>query len=373
MYDIITFGSAAQDIHVKSKEFKILEDEKDFATGKGICLPFGSKIDVEDIIFTSGGGGTNTAATFAKQGFKTAFCGSIGVDSAGLEIIRELRRLRVDARFLVKKKERQTNCSIVISSTGQDRTILVYRGASELLCEDDIPWKKLKARWFYLAPLADSLPASPKPDGGGGCGNFENIVNFAHENKINIAVNPSKQQLSMPIEDLKRIFSKIDILFLNQEEASHLTKIPMHLSKETTAPISKEIGAGPSTQEDLSAAVFKKIDEICPGIAVMTKGGEGVVASDGKYLYSARPDSNRKIVDTTGAGDSFAAGFLADFIRHNGNIEKAIQLGLANSAANLSEIGAKTGLLDKNSKFEKVQVLKEECDNNKCEIKYERP
>ena len=41
MYDIITFGSAAQDIHLKSKAFKILNDNKDFATGQGICLPFG--------------------------------------------------------------------------------------------------------------------------------------------------------------------------------------------------------------------------------------------------------------------------------------------------------------------------------------------
>ena len=50
-------------------------------------MTLGSKIDVEDIIFTSGGGGTNTAATFAKQGFKTAFCGAIGVDISGLEIV----------------------------------------------------------------------------------------------------------------------------------------------------------------------------------------------------------------------------------------------------------------------------------------------
>ena len=106
----------------------------------------------------------------------------------------------------------------------------------------------------------------------------------------------------------------------------------------------------------------------------MTKGGEGVVASDGKYLYSAKPDPNRKVVDTTGAGDSFGAGFLADFIRNSsagseqaGNIESAIQFGLANSAGNLSEIGAKMGLLDKNSKFERVSVSKQECgENNLC-------
>jgi ribokinase len=334
MYDIITFGSAAQDIHLKSKAFKILKDQKDFITGEGICLTLGSKVDIEDIIFATGGGGTNTAATFAKQGFKTAFCGAIGADISGLEIVRELKHLRIDTKFVVKKKEKHTNHSVIISSTGQDRSILVYRGASDMLNKKDILWKKLKTKWIYLAPL-----------GGLVCEEFGEIVNFAHENGIKVAINPSKQQLSLPEEDLKNIFSKIDILFLNQEEASLLTKIPFEQELE----------------------IFKKIDEICPGIAVMTKGAEGVVVSDGKYLYSAVPNPDRKVVDTTGAGDSFASGFLSDYIRHNGDIEKAIQLGLANSEGNLSQIGAKSGLLEKNAEFKRANVVKQLCtENNLC-------
>lgn len=336
MYDIITFGSASQDIHVKSRDFKILKGDKNFATGKGICLPFGSKIDVEEISFTSGGGGTNTATTFARQGFKVAFAGAIGVDPAGLEIVRELKQLRVDTRFLVKKREKNTNCSVIVSGSEGERTILVYRGASDLLC---LPagrqaTKLRKTKWFYIAPLSGEM-----------IDHFGWLVDFAHEKNIKVAINPSKQQLSLPENQLRSILQKIDVLFLNQEEASLLTKIPF--KKE--------------------AEIFKKIDEICPGAAVMTKGGEGITASDGKYLYSAKPDPNREVVDTTGAGDSFASGFLTDFIRHNGDIEKAIQLGLANSAANLSVIGAKTGLLDKNSEFVRVPVQKQECGkNNLC-------
>lgn len=341
-YDIITFGSAAQDIHLKSKSFKVLESQKDFGapfgSGKGICLPFSSKIEIEDIAFTTGGGGTNTAATFAKQGFKTAFCGAIGGDTAGLEIVRELKHFKIDTKFVLKKKDKHTNYSVIISDPEGDRTILVYRGASDVFSDKDIPWKKIKkTKWFYLAPLTNLL-----------CDNFEEIVNFAKENKIKVAVNPSKQQLSLPEEKLKRILQKVDILFLNQEEASFLTKISFEDEQE----------------------IFKKIDQMCPGIAVMTKGGAGVVASDGKYLYSAIPDPDRKIVDTTGAGDSFASGFLSEYIKQNGDIEKAIQLGLANSEANLAVIGAKTGLLGKSDKFKKAEVVKEECGkNNICIVK----
>jgi len=317
MFDVITFGSAAQDVHIKSNAFRILD-------GK-ICMPFGSKVEVGDIVLSSGGGGTNTAATFAKQGLKVAFCGAIGADPAGLEIVRELRVLRIDTRFLVKKKEKKTNHSIIISNNGEDRTILVYRGASDLMEKNDIPWKKIRARWFYLAPLTGVL-----------CDNFGQLVDFAKKNKIKIAVNPSMQQLALP--ELKNILQKVDILFLNQEEASFLTKISF--GKE--------------------AEIFQKIDEICPGIAVMTKGGEGAVASDGQCIYSAKPDAVRKIVDTTGAGDSFAAGFLSGYIKYNKDIVKSVQLGLANSAGNLSEIGAKTGILDKKSDFKRVEVQKYE-------------
>lgn len=335
MYDVITFGSAARDINLKSKAFKVLKNDKDFVTGEGICLALGSKIDVQDIKFTSGGGGTNTAVTFAKQGFKTAFCGVVGDDVAGKEIIEELKSCRINTELVLKSKEKATNYSIIVSSEGgEDRTILVYRGASEMMDKDNIPWNKLKTKWIYLAPLSGKL-----------CSAFEDIVNFAYENKIKIAVNPGSVQLSLPVEDLTRILKKVDILILNQEEASYLTKI--------------------SFQDEVE--IFKKIDEICQGVAVMTKGGEGVVVSDGKYIYTARPRPERNIVDTTGAGDAFASGFVADYIKYNGDIEKAVQLGMANSEGNLKEIGAQTGLLDKNSKFERVKVTKQLCtENNLC-------
>lgn len=340
MYDIITFGSATRDINLKSKAFKAVKDPSakagntDFINGEGICLSLGSKIEVNDIKYTSGGGGVNTAATFAKQGYKASFCGAIGADEAGLQIVKELKSLRIDTKLLQKRKEKSTNQSVIILTSGEDRTVLTYRGASELMDKSTIPWNKLKTKWIYLAPLSGLL-----------CDTFEDIVNFASENKIKVAVNPSKYQLSLPIDQLKRIFQKIDILFLNQEEASFLTKISFHEETE----------------------IFKKLDEMCPGVAVMTKGGEGVVASDGKYLYSAKPNPGRKVIDTTGAGDSFASGFLSDYIKYNGDIEKAIQLGMANSEGNLREVGAITGLLDKNSEFARVPVSKQLCsENNFC-------
>lgn len=323
MFDIITFGSATEDILIKPKKLTVLKYNKDFKTGQGVCFPLGSKIDVEDMQFTSGGGATNTAATFIKQGFKTAFCGMVGNDLAGKKIIAELKKLKINTSFVFKTDKKLTSHAVVILED-KERTILVYRGASELLGTKEIPWQKLKTKWIYLAPLSGLL-----------CNNFEMIVNFAKKNEIKIAANPGIIQLSL--KNFSEIAKKIDLLILNQEEASFLTKISFNNEEE----------------------IFKSINTMCPGVTVMTKGADGVVVSDNTYLYSAKPHPDRKIVDTTGAGDSFASGFLSDFIRSNGNIEKSIQLGMANSEGCLSEIGAKNGLLKKGQKFRNVEVLKE--------------
>jgi len=323
MFDIITFGSATWDVFVRAKNFEVLKNRK-FITGKGICFNLGSKIDVENVYFSSGGGGTNAAATFAKQGFKVAYCGRVGNDVSGREIIEELKNLGIDCQFVLKTKLKPTNYSVVLTGQNIDRTILGYREASENLTEKNIPYEKLSANWFYIAPPSEKTFVLTK-----------NIVDFAQKNRVKIAFNPSICQLSLAEKTLKRILKKINILILNQEEASLLTNIEYNKEKE----------------------IFKKIDEMCPGIAIMTKGPEGVVVSDGKELYQAKI-LKVKVVDRTGAGDSFGSGFVSGFIRTGGNIEYSIQLGIANSASCLQKWGAKNGLLKEGDEFEKVKVIK---------------
>lgn len=311
---------------LKPKSVTNLHYEKS-SSEKEVCFPMGSKIEIEDILFNSGGGGTNTAATFALQGFKTAFCGSIGKDVSGQEILNELKKLNINTGLVQMTDAKRTNHSVVILNSGQDRTIMAYRGAAELMDAKSIPWGKLKAKWLYLAPLTGSL-----------CDSFEEIVNFAVSKKIKVAVNPGIAQLSLP--NFAQIAKKIDVLFLNQEEASFLTKISLAEEQE----------------------IFTAMDAICPGILVMTKGGNGVTVSDGKTLYTAVPPAGRSVVDTTGAGDSFASGFLSEFMK-SADIEKSVQLGMANSVGNLSQVGAKNGLLKKGQEFEKVEVRKETISN----------
>ncbi len=326
MFDVITFGSACWDVFLKLNKISGRKN-KELVSGKGICFNLGSKIDIDDIFFASGGGGTNAAATFARQGFRVAYFGTVGKDLAGEEIIKELEKLGIETRFISKTNLKPTNHSVILN-TGptKDRTVLAYRGASKFLDKKDIAWLEKgtvpMTKWFYLAPLSGQAAEFT-----------EKIVNFAYKNKIKIAINPGAFQLSLLKAVLKRILKKADILFLNQEEASLLTGVAYQKEKE----------------------IFKKLDQICSGIAIMGSN-DGITVSDGKYLYKARSSLTRP-VDRTGAGDAFSSGFVSGFVK-KGEIEYAVQLGMANSAACVQQWGAKNGLLKKGESFKKVKVIK---------------
>lgn len=319
MFDVITFGSGTMDVYVKSKKLAL--------AGSDIRLRLGSKIEAEDILFYSGGGGTNAAATFANQGLKVAYCGQVGEDYFGDLIIRDLEVRKINNSFVLRTKEKATNASVFLNYPGKDRAILIYRGASDLLRKKDIPWAKLKsAKWFYLAPFSGKLAELTS-----------RIIDFAKKNKIKIAFNPGYDQLNFPKSVLKEILSRVDILILNREEASNLAGIPYNKERE----------------------IFRKIDEMANGIVIMTKGGKGATVSDGKKLFFAKSLAESlgwKIVDVTGAGDAFGSGFISGFLKSKGNIEHSMQLAMANSAFNLLKWGAKEGLLKQGQKWPKIKV-----------------
>lgn len=330
MFDVITFGSATRDMFILSKKFQAIKSD-DFVSGKGLCVPSGEKIYIDDIVFASGGGATNCAATFALQGLAAACVTKVGDDPGGSAVIDDLKKLGVNTGFILKDKKFKTAYSVILSLAGGERTILVYQGASHELRKEEISWQELKAEWFYLSGLS-----------GRSSEIFEPLINFAYENEIKIAVNPGEAQLKLGIDRLQPLLNKIDVFILNKEEATRLTCIPYNAEKE----------------------IFKRLDNWVKGIAVMTKGPEGVMVSDGRDIYIAGiPKSG--IIDRTGSGDAFGSGFVAGLMQKAKHkkpdasaIEYAIQLGTANATSTVQQLGAKNGLLKKGDwgPWKKVEV-----------------
>lgn len=317
MFDIVTFGSATWDIFIRDNDLSFTAGGK---TGKEVSFPLGSKIDVDEIHFFSGGGGTNTATTFTKQGLRTAYYGSVGDDPAGEAIIKDLKSRNVNTSLIQKNLKRPTDHSLVLSIPNLDRTIFSYKGASSLV---DFRNFNVLSKYFYLAPLSGDLAKS-----------FEFLVNYAYDKGIKIAVNMGQNQIELPKKKLKKILSKTNILILNKEEASNLSGISY-------------------TQEE---KIFNTISSSYPGIFVMTKGSKGLSVFDGKTRYNAGIIKS-VVVDRTGAGDSFAAGFVSEYII-SGDVVKAIQFGSANATSCLAKWGAKNGLISREGRYKKIKVEK---------------
>lgn len=353
-YDIITIGSATRDIFLTSPLFsayakgasasggkggsspdgragassgKILKDQKHlqkigFETNEAQCFALGLKIEIGPPVLTVGGGATNAATTFSRQDLKAASLIKIGRDESAEAILKELKKEKIAPFAIIDKNFPTAYSTILLSSTGE-RTILVYRGASENLKIQEIPFERLKSQWVYISP--GKIPFEI----------IEKIFNHFFKNKTLIAFNPSGYFIGMGMKKLKPLLAKTKVLILNREEAANLTDINYQKEKE----------------------IFKKLDEFTPGIAAMTDAEKGVLVSDGHKIYQAGVFQEKSVIDRTGAGDAFSSGFVAGLIQKKEkcakglcqpyNIEYAIKLGSANATSVIEKIGAKAGILTK--------------------------
>lgn len=321
-YDIITIGSVTRDAFFKSDAFKV-EKNPNVRTGEQMCLMLGTKIAVQEVVFTTGGGGTNTAVGFSRQGLRTASICRIGDDISGKAIIEEFEKEGV-ANLSQVDKEYPTAFSLILVAPDGERTILEHRGANDHITEKEIDWSGLESEWLFLDSLA------------GNTNLMKEAIDWAKKNDVKIACNPGKKMVQMGRE-LRPFIEGIDIFISNEDEAGLIT------------------GVEPGNTEK----IFEEMDKIIKEVVVMTRGPKGVMVSDGKNIYSAgTPDS--PVVDRTGAGDAFSAGFVSGYINSGGDIENAIQLGTANATSVVQYFGAKKGHLKKGDwgGYPKIEVAK---------------
>lgn len=308
MFDVITIGSATRDVFVKSAALDVHEsDEPPFAIEA--CFPMGAKIDIDELVFQTGGGATNAAATLARLGYRTATVGSIGRDPNGRDIIDELRELGVSDRFMQRDSGEQTAYSIIIVAGSGERTILVYRGASRKLDPELIPWKKLRAKWFYLSSL------------GGDIGTVARVLERAESTGAKTVWNPGNSELKRGISELEPLIRKTDVFNLNREEAAALTGL----------------GA-----ENLDA-IIARLRGLPKRVLLVTDGLGGTYAADRDGIYHCGIIDVPR-VNTTGAGDAFGSGFVAGLMRKD-DIGYALAVGTWNATGVIQEVGAKRGLL----------------------------
>lgn len=310
MFDCITVGSATRDVFLESSAFRVNRNPQ-FVSGWEMAVPLGSKIEVDRIVFETGGGATNTAMTFARLGLKTAFIGKIGSrDARGREILEKLAAEGVDVSLVSRDSRLATAYSVLLMTSKGERTALVYRGASSRLSVGDIPWLKLRSRWLYITSLSGNVSL------------MRRLLDVCTRRSIKVAWNPGATELAWGMGKLVPLLRQVTVLFLNREEASALTRIPY--TKDTK--------------------IFESLCLHLPGLVVVTEGSKGASVCDNQRKYLSIPHPV-KILNTTGAGDAFGSGFVAGLLLRRGDVRFALQLGTANAESVIQGFGAKEGLL----------------------------
>ncbi len=295
-YDIVTIGSAVLDVHLKSSSFTVAPIRNQLM----VCEIYGGKMDIDDANISSGGAATNTAVSFARQGFVVGCIAEVGVDIAAQVVWDDLHRDGVHTRLLIQEEHERTGISALLVAEDGSRSAMTYRGAARQLHVADVPFAKIEAvRAIHLSSVGDVEL-------------IRKVSQFCQERKIFLSWNPSK--------------TEAEELFLKQHLDPHFCDVLFLNDLEFEAVKRSEAGV-------LAAAK----------IVVVTRGPKGgeVYAEGRKIPYEAKPV---KVVCATGAGDAFASGFVGAHLRGE-PLEKCIDFAIESASSVVGYMGAKQGLL----------------------------
>lgn len=304
-YDVVTIGSATVD-YFADTDSELIRIDTRFSSEALLAFPLGEKILIKDFNTTTGGGGTNTATAFARLGHVTAYLGKLGDDFLGDFILENLAREHVT---FIGARQGQSGVSFVLNSIRDDRTILTHKGSNNHLLQADIP--DFEAGWVYLSSMIGQ--------------SWDTLVEYLDTHNFKLAFNPSSYQAAMGYDKLRVVTDKAALLVMNREEAC------MFLGLDPKRTIA---------MADLVCALAK----VPKQIVVITDAGNGAWACSGKVVLSARPLPDLQILETTGAGDAFAATFTACHMRGL-DLATSLHYAMTNAESVLQHKGAKEKLL----------------------------
>jgi sugar/nucleoside kinase (ribokinase family) len=202
---ICALGSASQDVFISGKGIEAKFDAKNNEYVEELKL--GAKLNVDKIEFATGGGATNAATTFARQGLESSFIGRLGRDVSAQNVIAELDQENIDSSDVIYDSKDKTQYSTVLLAENGERTILIYRGASDdhkLSEYQEIDFRKFD--WLYVSSF------------GGAVEVLDFIFSEAHAKGVKIFFNPGALELKQA-EKLKGLLEDVNVLLVNKEEA----------------------------------------------------------------------------------------------------------------------------------------------------------
>jgi fructokinase len=309
---ILGIGNAIVDVFVKVEDSFLLNNKLIKGSMKLIerdeFESLKNTIKIEKI--EAGGSVANTMAGIAYLEGYPSFIGKINSDEFGKIYKKSLEKIKVNFSYIEKNEDLSTGASIIFITPDSERTMCTYLGISSQLSKKDINEDHIKGHEiiFLEGYLWDKGMSEEM---------FKHVINLAKKNNIKIAMSLSDIFcVSRHREDFfKLLKNDLNILIGNENEINEL------MQKNNLLDSINEL---------------KKFNKII----IITRSADGSLAILNNEITNCESVKVEKVLDLTGAGDLFAAGFLKEYLDKS-NIKKCLQTGSKLAAKIIQKIGAR--------------------------------
>ena len=311
-YDIVGIGNAIVDLIAEIDDSYLEKNSINKGSMSLVDYDVANRIGNEvNIIKTiSGGSVANSIVCIAQQNLKTVFIGKVNQDELGEKFAKGLEEENVKFKITKSSGNKHTARCIILVSTDAERTMNTYLGVSQELTEEDVDLNIIeKSSILYLEGYLWDLDNAKK----------------AIKKSISTAIN-SETKIAFSISDtfcvdrfreefIDLVNNSADIIFANESEIKSLFET-----------------------NELNDAIKKCQDT--KKIFALTLGDKGAKIIYKNEIVDIKPEVINKLVDTTGAGDLFAAGFLTEYIKTQ-DLEASGKQGVKMASIIIQQFGAR--------------------------------
>ena len=254
----------------------------------------------------SGGSVANSIVGISQLGDKVGFIGKISDDNFGSKYEEGLKKENVNYFYSKKKEELPTGTCLILVTPDSERTMCTFLGTAGKINENDVSSNVIKNSEIIF--LEGYLWDEGEPKKA-----FNKAINSA--NKVAMSLSDLFCVDRHKAHFLELVKNKLDITFANEQEITSLIE---------------------AKNFDEVINFSKKLNKL----VIVTRGEKGAVAIKGEEIIESQIQKNLKIVDLTGAGDLFAAGFLHGYVNKL-PIKDCLEKGTEMSSRVIQQIGAR--------------------------------
>ena len=254
----------------------------------------------------SGGSVANSIVGISQLGDKAGFIGKISDDEFGSKYEEGLKKENVKYFYAKKKEQLPTGTCLILVTPDSERTMCTFLGTAGKINENDVNSDAIKKSEIIF--LEGYLWDEGEPKKA-----FDKAINSA--NKVAMSLSDQFCVERHKPHFLELVKNKLDITFANEQEITSLIE-------------AKDFNEVINFSKQLNKLV------------IVTRGEKGAVAIQGEEIRECGILKNLKVLDLTGAGDLFAAGFLHGYVNQL-SIEKSLEKGTEMSSKVIQQIGAR--------------------------------